>query len=102
MSDTILAIDLGTTESCAALYRKGTVDIVPDSDPIPRVELSGGTIYRILCLKSPFECHDKELSLCESLIICRNPFAREYCEKTAKLSKEDIDIIFNSTKFNDN
>ena len=79
-----------------------TVDIVPDSDPIPRVELSGGTIYRILCLKSPFKCHDKELSLCESLITCRNPFAREYCEKTAKLSKEDIDTIFNSTKFNDN
>ena len=30
MSDTILGIDLGTTESCAALYRNGTVDIVSD------------------------------------------------------------------------
>ena len=30
MSDTILAIDLGTIDSCAALYRNGTVDVVPD------------------------------------------------------------------------
>ena len=30
MSDTILAIDLGITESYAALYRNGTVDIVSD------------------------------------------------------------------------
>ena len=30
MSETILAIDLGTIDSCAALYRNGTVDVVPD------------------------------------------------------------------------
>ena len=78
-----------------------TVDIVPDSDPIPRVELSGGTIYRILCLKSPKECHNSELSLCESLIICRNPNAREYCRKVALLKEEDIDEIYKSTEFNE-
>ena len=32
MSDTILGIDLGTTESCAALYRNGTVDVAPDAN----------------------------------------------------------------------
>ena len=32
MSDTILAIDLGTTDSCAALYRNGTVDVAPDAN----------------------------------------------------------------------
>jgi len=76
-----------------------TIDIIPDLDPIPRVELSGGTTYRILCKKSPFECHSKELSLCESLIICRNPYAREYCIKIAKVNNEYIDDLYNSTKF---
>ena len=32
MSDTILGIDLGTTDSCAALYRNGTVDVAPDAN----------------------------------------------------------------------
>ena len=32
MSDTILAIDLGTIDSCAALYRNGTVDVAPDAN----------------------------------------------------------------------
>ena len=76
-----------------------TIDIIPDLDPIPRVELSGGTTYRILCKKSPIECHSKELSLCESLIICRNPYAREYCINIAKEEKEYIDDLYNSTKF---
>ena len=30
MSETILAIDLGTIDSCAALYRNGNVEVVPD------------------------------------------------------------------------
>ena len=37
MSDTILGIDLGTTESCAALYRNGTVDIVPNVNGDKRI-----------------------------------------------------------------
>ncbi len=76
-----------------------TIDIIPDLDPIPRVELSGGTTYRILCMKSPLECHNKELSLCESLIICRNPYAREYCLNIAKAGKTYTDEMYNSTKF---
>lgn len=76
-----------------------SIDIIPDLDPVPRVELSGGTSYRILCKKSPLECHNKELSLCESLIICRIPYAREYCRNIAKVENDYIDDIYNSTKF---
>ena len=32
MSDVILGIDLGTIDSCAAILRKGTVEIVPDKN----------------------------------------------------------------------
>ena len=75
-----------------------SIDIIPDLDPVPRVEISGGTIYRIICLKSPLECHGSKLSLCESLIICRNPNAYEYCRNIAGLKNEkDIADIFNKT-----
>ena len=81
-------------------FQLTSVDIVPDSDPVPRVELSGGTQYRILCKKSPFECHKSELSLCESLIICRNPYAHEYCINVAKLEDNEIKELYNLTEFN--
>jgi len=77
-----------------------TVDIIPDHDPVPRIELSGGTSYRLLCLKTPGKCHDKELSLCESLVICRNPYAWDYCLNTANISHKDIQALYNSTEFN--
>ena len=67
------------------------------------VEISGGTIYRILCLKSPLECHSKELSLCEALIMCRNVNADEYCENIAGLKdKKDIEDIYKNSIFNYN
>ena len=78
-----------------------SIDIVPDSDPVPRVEISGGTLYRILCLKSPFQCHSKELSLCESLIICRNPNAIEYCTNFAGLDNETITKSYKKSEFNE-
>ena len=67
-----------------------TIDIIPDLDIVPRVDISGGTIYRLLCLKSPIDCHSKELSLCESLIICKNPYAYQYCKNIAELTDNEI------------
>ena len=75
------------------------IDIIPDLDIVPRVDISGGTIYRLLCLKSPFKCHSKELSLCEPLIICKNPYAKEYCKTIAKLDERDIKEIENNSEF---
>ena len=76
------------------------IDIIPDLDLVPRVEISGGTIHRILCLKNPLECHNKELSLCEALILCRNSNYEIYCKNISKLNDKDIEKIENSTKFN--
>ena len=75
------------------------IDIIPDLDIVPRVDISAGTIYRLLCLKSPIECHSKELSLCESLIICKNPYAHEYCKNITELSESDIKEIEKNSEF---
>ena len=77
-----------------------SIDIVPDSDIVPRVEVSSGTIYRLICVLSPLECHSKELSLCESLIICKNPYAKEYCRNIAKIEEEDINKTEILSEFN--
>ena len=62
-------------------------------DLVPRVEVSGGTIYRIICKEGPLDCHSKELSLCEVLIMCNHPNYKEYCTKIAQLNEGQIDII---------
>ena len=76
------------------------IDFVPDMDLIPRIEVSGGTIYKIICKKGIFSCHGKELSLCETLIMCRNPIYWEYCKKVAELKDEEILKIVESSNLN--
>ena len=49
-------------------FEISAIDLVPDKDLVPRVEISGGTRYRIICRNGVFDCHGKELSLCEVLI----------------------------------
>lgn len=74
-------------------FEISSIDLVPDMDLVPRVEVSGGTIYRIICKEGPLDCHSKEISLCEVLIMCNHPNYEEYCTKIAQLNKDQIDII---------
>ena len=74
-------------------FEISSIDLVPDMDLVPRVEVSGGTIYRIICKEGPLDCHSKEISLCEVLIMCNHPNYEEYCTKIAGLNKDQIDII---------
>ena len=74
------------------------IDLVPDMDLIPRVEVSGGTIYRIVCKEGIFKCHDKELSLCEVLVMCRNPNYEQYCKKMENLEDWQINAIIESSE----
>ena len=69
-----------------------TIDIVPDMDLVPRVEVSGGTIYRIICREGPLKCHSKDLSLCEILIMCQKPY-QVVCRYMADLTERDIGKI---------
>lgn len=74
-------------------YGISIIDLVPDMDLVPRVEVSGGTIYRIICDQGPFKCHSKAMSLCETLIMCRNPYSDFYCFKMADIRESDIKKI---------
>ncbi len=78
------------------------IDLIPDMDLVPRVDISGGTIYRIVCIESPIQCHYKELSLCEVLIMCRHPNYHVYCKNVAELSDEEINHLVLTTEFNNN
>ena len=73
------------------------IDLVPDKDLIPRVEVSGGTIYRIICNQGTFTCHDKTLSLCETLAMCRSRYYEFYCYKMANLDSFQIREILKSS-----
>lgn len=76
------------------------IDLIPDLDLVPRVEISGGVIYRLICMENPFKCHIKEQSLCEALIMCRHPNYYEYCKKIAGLSDLKIQELYKTTEFN--
>ena len=78
------------------------IDLVPDMDLVPRVEVSGGTIYRIICTAGVFGCHDKERSFCEVLIMCRHPNYRIYCKEIALLDYSEINDLVNKTELNEN
>ena len=81
-------------------FEISAIDLVPDMDLVPRVEISGGTVYRIICKEGPLDCHSKNLSLCEVLIMCRNPNYKEYCKKMAGLNDEQINKIKESSELN--
>ena len=81
-------------------FEISAIDLVPDMDLVPRVEVSGGTIYRIICKSGIFDCHGKELSLCEVLIMCRYPIYESFCQIQAKLSPNDIEIIKEGSELN--
>ena len=79
-------------------FEISAIDLVPDMDLVPRVEISGGTIYRIICKEGPKNCHGKELSLCEVLIMCRNPNYLQYCTKMAEIDQDQIKAIEESSE----
>ena len=82
-------------------FEISVVDLVPDMDLVPRVETSGGTIYRIICKAGVFKCHKKTMSLCEVLIMCRNPNYNVYCKNIALLSEEEIQDIYKGSELNE-
>ena len=76
------------------------IDLVPDKDLVPRVEVSGGTIYRIICKEGVLNCHSKDKSLCEVLIMCRNPNYYSYCRNVANFTEYRINEIIAVSELN--
>ena len=89
-----------TKEGNSENFDLSLIDLVPDMDLVPRVEVSGGTIYRIICKEGPFKCHNKAVSLCEVLIMCRHPAQKAYCMEMAGFSSEKIDEIKKLSELN--
>ena len=83
-------------------FELSAIDLVPDKDLVPRVEISGGTRYRIVCKEGPFGCHSKAVSLCEVLIMCRNPNYYTYCSLIAGLDDKKIKSLYESSEMNYN
>ena len=54
-----------------------------------------------ICKAGVFRCHKKTMSLCEVLIMCRNPNYEIYCKNIARLSKEAIDDIYSGSELNE-
>ena len=77
-----------------------SIDLVPDKDLVPRVEISGGTIYRIICKEGVLNCHSKDNSLCEVLIMCRNPNYKSYCKNVANFKDSRINEIIEISELN--
>lgn len=77
------------------------IDLIPDMDLVPRVEVSGGTIYRLVCDAGAFACHSSTRSLCEILVMCRHPNYKEYCLKIADIDEEKIKRIEKLSELND-
>ena len=87
-------------EKSSENFEISAIDLVPDMDLVPRVEVSGGTIYRIICKSGVFKCHEKEISLCETLIMCRNPIYESLCLKQTVLKDNDIKKIEEGSELN--
>lgn len=68
---TPLEFYLGKRKKIFDKYFKTTfIDLVPDLDIVPRVEISGGAIYRVLCEKGFISCHEVTRTLCMLGVMC--------------------------------
>ena len=52
-------------------FKTNFIDVIPDNDIVPRLEISGGTKYRVLCDKDMFSCHSIDRTLCMIGIMCQ-------------------------------
>ena len=89
-----------TEEGNSENFDISLIDLVPDMDLVPRVEQTGGTIYRIVCKEGALDCHSKAISLCEILIMCRHPSRESYCYKLADFNYKKIKKIMQLSELN--
>ena len=52
-------------------FKNNLIDVIPDYDIVPRIEISAGIRYRVLCNKGFFECHNIERTICQIGATCR-------------------------------
>ena len=80
-------------------FKTNFLDIVPDNDLIPRLEVSGGVRYRVICEEGFFSCHKIDRTICTIGAMCRQEYLTgDMC--MAMMGKSDYMEIRESTGVN--
>ena len=77
--------------------RNSIIDIVPELDIIPRVELSSGVQYKVLCEKGIFSCHSVIRTLCMMGTMCNMEYlTKDLCLgvfSNDEYEKDFVDVV---------
>ena len=93
---TPLEFYIGTNKNIFDKYFKSTfIDLVPDLDIVPRVEISGGAIYRVLCEKGFISCHEVTRTLCMLGVMCNQEhLTGDLCSGVYTKEEYENDFIY--------
>lgn len=70
-------------------FRKNFIDIIPDHDIVPRLEISGGTKYRVLCNKDLLTCHSLDRTICMIGVMCQQEeYTKDLCLQMPIIGRE--------------
>lgn len=87
-------------------FKSNFIDIIPDNDIVPRLEVSGGIKYRVLCQKDPSSCHSIDRTLCMIGLMCeQEEFTKRLCLSMPNIGEKeykDMKIFKNGEKFCNN
>ena len=87
-------------------FKSNFIDIIPDNDIVPRLEVSGGIKYRVLCQKDPSSCHSIDRTLCMIGLMCeQEELTKRLCLSMPNIGEKeykDMKIFKNGEKFCNN
>lgn len=73
-------------------FKSNFIDVIPDNDIVPRLEVSGGIKYRVLCNKDPVSCHSVDRTLCMIGLMCeQEETTKKLCLSMTKIQKKEYD-----------
>ena len=90
-------LNLDNSTSYNKNLRNSIIDIVPELDIIPRVELSSGVQYKVLCEKGIFSCHSVIRTLCMMGTMCNMEYlTKDLCLgvfSNDEYEKDFVDVV---------
>ena len=87
-------------------FKSSFIDIIPDLDVVPRLEISGGVKYRVLCNKNAITCHSIDRTLCMMGIMChQEQYTKRLCLSMPNIGENEysqMKKLKNGDQFCDN
>jgi len=75
-------------------FKSSFIDIIPDMDIVPRLEISNANKYRVLCGKGPFTCHSVDRTLCMMGIMCQQEeYTKQLCLSMPGIQNEEYALM---------